>query len=66
MMFFMFVAISKLFAHSLRMAIEVPSFKLLYQPLDTSIKFDVQAKIDGTVNELLVPAQNSTWEKITK
>lgn len=51
MMFFLFIAISKLFAQSLRGAIEVPAFKLLYQPLDNSIKFDVQAKIDGTVNE---------------
>ena len=50
-MFFIFIAISKLFAQSLRMAIEVPAFKLLYQPLDINIKFDVQAKIDGTVNE---------------
>ena len=50
-MFFLFIAISKLFAQSLRMAIEVPSFKLLYQPLDSNIKYDVQAKIDGTINE---------------
>ena len=50
-MFFLFIAISKLFAQSLRMAIEVPAFKLLYQPLDSGIRYDVQAKIDGTVNE---------------
>ena len=50
-MFFLFIAISKLFAQSLRMAIEVPAFKLLYQPLNSNIKYDVQAKIDGTINE---------------
>ena len=32
--------------------IDVPAFKLLYQSLKKSIRFDVQARIDGTINEI--------------
>lgn len=51
MLFFLFIALSKLFSQSLRGAIEIPAFKTLYQPLDKNIRYDVQAKIDGIVNE---------------
>ncbi len=51
-LFFMFIISSKLFAQSLRVSIEVPAFKTFYQPLDRGIRFDVQSRIDGFVNEL--------------
>lgn len=50
--FFLLIALSKLFARSLKDSIEVPSLKILYQLLDPKIRYDVQARIDGTVNEL--------------
>ncbi len=50
--FFMFIISSKLFAQSLRVSIEVPAFKIMYQPLDKGIRYDVQARIDGFINEL--------------
>jgi ATP/ADP translocase len=50
--FFLLIVLSKLFAKSLKDSVEVPSSKILYQSLDVSIRYDVQARIDGTVNEL--------------
>ncbi len=50
--FFLFISMSKLFNKTLKDALEVPSFKILYQSLKKSIRFDVQAKIDGTINEI--------------
>ncbi|MFW5700520.1 MAG: hypothetical protein ACOCWM_02425 [Cyclobacteriaceae bacterium] len=49
--FFLFVAISKLFMDSLKEALENPSFKLFFMPLDIRIRFDIQAKVEGVVNE---------------
>jgi len=50
--FFLFISMGKLFNKTLKDALEVPAFKLLYQSLRKSIRFDVQAKIDGTINEI--------------
>ncbi len=50
--FFLFISLSKLFNKTLKDALEGPSFKLLYQSLKKNIRFDVQAKIDGTINEI--------------
>lgn len=50
--FFLLITISKLFNKTLKDALEIPSFKILYQSLKKSIRFDVQAKIDGTINEI--------------
>ncbi|NOZ46557.1 MAG: hypothetical protein GXO79_07210 [Chlorobi bacterium] len=50
-LFFLIISLSKLFNKAMKDAIEVPSFKILYQSLDSSIRFDVQSKIDGTINE---------------
>lgn len=52
LIFFLVIALSKLFSRSLKDSIEAPSFKLLYQSLDAEIRYDVQARIDGTVNEI--------------
>ncbi|MBN2519407.1 MAG: HEAT repeat domain-containing protein [Bacteroidales bacterium] len=50
--FFLLIALSRLFAGTLKDAIEVPSFKILYQSIDKAIRFNVQAKVDGTINEI--------------
>lgn len=50
--FFLFISLSKLFNKTIKDAIEVPSFKLLYQSLNKKIRFDIQARMDGTVNEI--------------
>jgi len=50
--FFLLIVLSKLFAKSLKDSIEVPASKILYQSLDVNIRYGVQARIDGTVNEL--------------
>jgi len=50
-LFFLAISMSKLFSAALREAVEDPSFKMLFQPLDSTIKFDVQAKIEGVINQ---------------
>lgn len=50
--FFLFIVSAKLFSKSLKDAVEVPSSKILYHSLDQDLRFDVQARIDGTVNEM--------------
>lgn len=50
-LFFLFVALGRLFSVSLKNAIETPSQKILYQSLDRSIRHQVQVAIDGMVNE---------------
>lgn len=49
--FFLFIVLSRLFSVSLKQSIEGPSFKLLYQSLDKKVRYNIQAKIDGVVNE---------------
>lgn len=50
--FFLFISMGKLFNKTLKDGLEVPAFKLLYQSLKKTIRFDIQAKIDGTINEI--------------
>lgn len=50
--FFLFIALSKLFVTTLREATENPIFKLFFMPLDSRIRFDIQIKVEGTINEL--------------
>lgn len=50
-LFFILIALSQLFSISLKNSLEVPAFKILYQPLPKKIRYDVQARIDGIVNE---------------
>jgi ATP:ADP antiporter, AAA family len=49
--FFLFVSLSKLFHESLRESLETPSFKLFFMPLDIKIRFNIQAKVEGVINE---------------
>lgn len=50
-LFFLFVALSRLFNYSLRDSLENPVFKLYFMPLDSSERFDIQTKVEGVVNE---------------
>jgi hypothetical protein len=52
MLFFLIVALTKLFSKILRDSIEAPSFKVLYQSLSSNIRYSVQAGVDGTINEI--------------
>jgi hypothetical protein len=49
--FFLFVVLSKFFSNSIREALEIPTFKIFFMPLKINIRFDVQAKIEGVINE---------------
>ncbi len=47
--FFIIIAMSKLFISSLKDALDGPAFKLYFLPVDSSIRFDVQTKIEGVI-----------------
>ncbi len=49
--FFVFIAISKLFVTFLRDALENPTFKIYFMTLKSNVRFDIQTKIEGVVNE---------------
>jgi len=50
--FFLIISLSRLFSKALKDGVEVPSFKILYQSLKVGIRHDVQAYVDGTINEV--------------
>ncbi|HEX2920081.1 MAG TPA: Npt1/Npt2 family nucleotide transporter [Bacteroidales bacterium] len=52
LIFFLILALSRLFSKSLKDSIESPSFKVIYQTLDEKIRYQVQSGMDGTVNEI--------------
>lgn len=47
--FFIMIAMSKLFINSMKDAIDDPTFKFYYVPIEKSIKIDAQTKIEGIV-----------------
>ena len=49
--FFLFVALGRLFNWTLRESLETPVFKLFFIPLDGRLRFNIQAKVEGMVNE---------------
>ncbi len=49
--FFLLLTLSRLFSISLKSSMEGPSFKLLYQTIDKSKRHQVQAQVDGSINE---------------
>ena len=51
-LFFLLLSVSKLFAKALQDSMVAPSMKILYQSLDLRIRYAVQARIDGTINEV--------------
>lgn len=50
--FFLVISLGKLFQKVLKDSVESPSLKMLYQSLDPSVRYEVQARVDGTVNEI--------------
>jgi ATP:ADP antiporter, AAA family len=52
LVFFMLLALSRLFSKSLKDSIESPSFKVIYQTIDEKIRYEIQSGMDGTVNEI--------------
>lgn len=53
-MFFVLIAVGKLFTAALKDALENPAFKLFFLPIDIKIRFDIQTRIEGVVNEVAV------------
>jgi ATP:ADP antiporter, AAA family len=49
--FFVFVSLSRLFNYAIRDALENPTLKLYFMPLDNRIRFSVQTKVEGVINE---------------
>ncbi len=49
--FFLFVSLSRLFNWILRESLETPVFKLFFIPLDGRLRFNIQSKVEGLVNE---------------
>lgn len=47
--FFILIAVSKLFLRSLKEALDNPTFKLYLLPIESRIRIDVQTKIEGIV-----------------
>jgi AAA family ATP:ADP antiporter len=50
--FFIMIAMSKLFVLSVKESLDEPSFKLYLLPIETHIKLDVQTKLEGVVTGL--------------
>lgn len=49
--FFLFMAMSRLFNWTLRESLETPVLKLFFIPLDSRVRFSIQARVEGLVNE---------------
>lgn len=50
-LFFLFLAMSKMFLQSLKEAFEDPIIKTLFIPLDSKVRYDIQIKVEGFVKE---------------
>lgn len=67
--FFISIALSKLFIRSMREALDAPTFKLYLLPIEADIRIDVQTKIEGIVTAfaslvaggLIILITNSGW-----
>lgn len=49
--FFLLLALVRFFSINLKDSIQTPSLRLLFQPIDQKIRYNVQAKVEGLVNE---------------
>lgn len=49
--FFLFIALNRLLNWILRDSLENPVFKLFFIPLENRVRFNIQSKIEGVVNE---------------
>jgi ATP:ADP antiporter, AAA family len=52
LLFFLIMALSRLFSKSLKDSIESPSFKVIYLTFDEKTRYSVQSGMDGTINEI--------------
>jgi AAA family ATP:ADP antiporter len=52
LIYFLLISLVRFFAINLKDSIQTPSIKLLFQPLDAEIRYDIQAKVEGIINEL--------------
>ena len=52
LLFFLIMALSRLFSKSLKDSIESPSFKVIYLTFDEKTRYIVQSGMDGTINEI--------------
>ena len=50
--FFLAIAAGKLFIDSLKDALDGPTFKLYFLPIDSEVKFDVTTKIEGVITAI--------------
>lgn len=50
--FFLVLAITRLFSKAMKDSVETPAFKVLYQTLAENVRYRVQSAIDGTINEI--------------
>ena len=50
--FFLAIAASKLFIDALKDALDGPTFKLYFLPIDSDIKFDVVTKVEGVITAI--------------
>lgn len=50
--FFLAIAASKLFIDSLKDALDGPTFKLYFLPIDSDVKFDVTTKVEGVITAI--------------
>ncbi len=50
--FFLAIAASKLFIDALKDALDGPTFKLYFLPIDSDVKFDVTTKVEGVVTAI--------------
>lgn len=53
-LFFVLTGTGKLFTASLKDALENPAFKLFFLPIDIKVRFDIQTRIEGVVNEVAI------------
>ncbi|HYF69368.1 MAG TPA: cyclic nucleotide-binding domain-containing protein [Ohtaekwangia sp.] len=49
--FFLFISLNRLLNWTLRDSLENPVFKLFFIPLENKLRFNIQSKIEGLVNE---------------
>lgn len=52
LIFFLLLALGRLFSKALKDSIESPSFKVIYQTINEKIRYSIQSGMDGTVNEI--------------
>ncbi|MFY0628563.1 MAG: HEAT repeat domain-containing protein [Reichenbachiella sp.] len=52
--FFIFLVVGRVFTASLKDALESPAFKLLFLPFDVKVRFDIQSRIEGVVNQMAI------------